>query len=272
MGADVHNFERIETEVLKAGQTARGQQKEVVRSYKADGSVLTEVDLAIEKQLTTAIKAEFPDANIVSEEYPTDFLSGREYTFTIDPIDGTDTFSQGMPGWCVAVGILDKELEPIGGIISAPRWGSDPDNGVFIRLLPGSPLKIDGMPTHTAANDRIDGSQLMVGSKVHRKYDFSTFPGKVRSIGSSILHIISPLLHPVVLGAFIPPAFIWDIAAAHGIIQSQSFILEYVNGNPVQYATMVHRQSAAHHMVCGTPTSIANIKKHISILKERSTD
>jgi fructose-1,6-bisphosphatase/inositol monophosphatase family enzyme len=268
----VHNFERIETEVFKAGQTARRQQKEVVRSYKADGSVLTEVDLAIEKQLTSVIKTEFPDVNIVSEEFPTEFRSGREFTFTIDPIDGTDTFSQGMPGWCVAVGILDKELEPIGGIISAPRWGSDPDNGVFIRVLPGEPLRIDGLPTHSSADDHVDGSQLMVGSKVHRKYDFSTFPGKVRSIGSSILHIISPLIHPVVLGAFIPPAFIWDIAAAHGIIKSQSFILEYVNGTPVQYATMVHRQTAAHHMVCGTKSSIASIRKHLLLLKDRSAD
>lgn len=112
----------------------------------------------------------------------------------------------------------------------------------------------------------------MVGSKVHRKYDYSTFPGKIRSIGSSILHIISPLIHPVVLGAFIPPAYIWDIAAAHGIVRQQSFVLEYMNGNPVQYATLVHRQTAAHHMVCGPPQNIENVKKHLSLLKQGSTD
>ncbi len=268
----MRNFKRIETEVQKAGKMARAQQKEVVRSYKEDGSVLTEVDLAIEKQLTTVIHEEFPDANIVSEEYPTEFRSGREFTFTIDPIDGTDCFSQGMPGWCVAVGILDAELEPIGGIISAPRWGSDPENGLFLRVIPGEELHINGLPNHYSPQAEADGTQLMVGSKVHRKYDFSSFPGKVRSIGSSILHIISPLIHPVVLGAFIPPAYIWDIAAAHGIVKSQSYVLEYVNGNPVAYSTMVHRQTAAHHMVCGTKYSIANIKKHLTILKDRSTD
>jgi len=262
---NVHNFEQIVTEVYKAGQMARSQQREVVRSYKEDGSVLTEVDLAIEKQLTTVIRQEFPDANIVSEEFPSEFRSGRDFTFTIDPIDGTDTFSQGMPGWCVAVGILDAELEPIGGIISAPRWGSDPDYGVFLRLLPGNKLKIDGMPTTPDAANSVPGTQLMVGSKVHRKYDFSPFPGKIRSIGSSILHIISPLIHPVVLGALIPPAYIWDIAAAHSIIQSRSYTLEYVNGNSVQYATMVHRQTAEHHMLCGTRGSISNIKKHITL-------
>ncbi len=263
----VNDFDRIETEVYKAGQMARAAQREVVRSYKDDGSVLTDVDLAIEKQLTKVIRQEFPDANIVSEEYPSEFQSGRDFTFTIDPIDGTDSFSQGMPGWCVAVGILDAELEPIGGIVSAPRWGCDPDNGIFIRLLPGKDLKTDGLPAHPSAQEDIDGSQIMIGSKVHRKYDFSGFPGKVRSIGSSILHIISPLIHPVVLGAFIPPAFIWDIAAAHGIIKSRSYILEYVNGQAVVYSTMVHRQTAAHHMVCGTKYSIGNIKKHLTMLK-----
>jgi len=258
----VHDFSAIEEAVSRAGLSARNRQKELEISIKKDGSVLTQVDLATEKLLTRVIRSEFPEANIVSEEYPSEFRSGRELTFTIDPIDGTDSYSQGMPGWCVAVGILDSSLEPVGGIIAAPRWGVDADRGVFVSALPGGDVKIRGAVLNSSEKVSGAGNQLLVGSKVHRRYDISRYPGKIRSFGSSVLHILSPLIHSAIEGALIPPAYIWDIAAAHGLIRRYGLILEYMNGSPIRYQTMVHRQLAAHHMVCGTESVIRTIRKH----------
>jgi len=259
----MQDFSKIEQAVLEAGNKARRRQKEIGFSFKQDGSVVTEVDLETERFLTRVVSGEFPGANIVSEEYPSDFQADREITFTIDPIDGTDSFSQGMPAWCIAVGILDSTLTPVGGIIMAPRWGVDPDQGIFISAIPGREVSTSGVniaadqPSHTGA------SHLMIGSKVHRRYDLSSYPGKLRSFGSSVLHVISPLVHSAVEGALIPPCYIWDIAAAHGVIQRYGLSLEYMNGSPVLYRTMVHRQIAEHHIVCGNRRTIQSIRKHI---------
>jgi len=249
----MHDFTHIELAVREAGQKARERQREVTRKYKADGSVLTEVDLETEEFLTRVIREEFPEANIVSEEYPIEFYAGRDYTFTIDPIDGTDSYSQGMPGWCVGVGILDNCLQPVGSIVSAPRWGCDADKGVFLGLVPGGEPTVEGFDLEKNENTRSDGRQLMVGSKTHRRFDYRNYPGKIRNLGSTILHLVSPLIHSAVEGALLPPCYIWDIAAAHAALSHFNMELQYTNGSPIDYSTMVHRQPATHHMICGSP-------------------
>lgn len=257
------SFQPIEEAVRKAGRQAADRQIEAVRATKEDGSILTEIDVDLDSSLARVIGEQFPDANIIAEEHTAPFLAERELTFTIDPIDGTDSYSQGMAGWCVAVGILDRELNPIGGIVSAPHWGCSGAEGLFISALPGSDgIAIEGIPERTLGAHPGEGTQLMIGSKAHRRYDFSSFPGKVRSIGSTVLHVIAPLIHPAVFGAFIPPCHIWDIAAAHGIVLRKGLRLEYYNGDPLTYTTMVHRQPAAHHILAGSPEGITAIRQH----------
>ncbi|MFO7849402.1 MAG: inositol monophosphatase family protein [Spirochaetia bacterium] len=234
--------------VKEAGQRAWELQREVVREYKHDGSILTKADLEINKTLSDSIRSSFPEANIIAEELETPFYSGEEWTFTIDPIDGTDSYSQGMAGWCVAVGIHDRELLPVGGIVSAPRWGTDPEEGLFIYRLPNGENGITGGDIQTGAQ-LPHATSLMVGSKVHRRYDYSSFPGKIRSIGSSILHALSPFIHSDTAGAFLDPSFIWDISPAHGIVRSRGVEVIYPDGEELTYRTMVHRRRSDHHIL-----------------------
>ncbi len=259
----MNNFEAIETTLRTAGETAAARQSEVLRNTKEDGSILTEIDVELDRTLGDAIREEFPDANIIAEEHAAQFMAEREWTFTIDPIDGTDSYSQGMAGWCVAVGILDRELNPAGGIVYAPHWGHVPNGGLFISALPGrKDLSIEGIPEQTLSVSPGEGTQLMISSKAHRRYDFSSFPGKIRSIGSTVLHAVAPLIHPAIYGAFLPPCHIWDIAAAHSIVQRRGLEVEYYNGDPLTYTTMVHRQPAAHHLIVGTEEGIENIRSY----------
>lgn len=268
----MHDFTHIEKAVMEAGLKARRRQAEVSRDYKADGSVLTEVDLETEKFLNAVIAEEFPEANIISEEYPGDFKVGRDYTFTVDPIDGTDSYSQGMPGWCVGVGILDYCLQPIGGIISAPRWGSDPDTGLFLSILPGKEPSWKGRPEGNIDSKRSGGTQLLIGSKSHQHFDYRSYPGKIRNLGSSILHLIGPLAHSAVEGSVLAPCYIWDIAAAHAALKYYDFEFRYINGEPIDYSTMVHRQKASHHMICGTPSAVKNISRHLQPISSVDKD
>jgi myo-inositol-1(or 4)-monophosphatase len=259
----VDSFQPIEEAVRAAGRKAAARQHEAVRGTKEDGSVLTEIDVELDRSLAGVIGTQFPEANIIAEEHAAPFLAEREWTFTIDPIDGTDSYSQGMAGWCVAVGVLDRQLTPAGGIVFAPHWGSTAEGGLFLSALPGREgLTVEGVPSHTLEADPGEGSQLMIGSKAHRRYDFSSFPGKIRSIGSTILHVLAPLIHPAVYGAFLPPCHIWDVVPAHGIVRGRGIRLEYYNGESLSYTTMVHRQPAAHHIIVGSTEGISEIRSH----------
>lgn len=238
-------FIELEEEVKKAGKRAALLQRNVLRDYKHDGSVLTEADLEINKTLSGTIQHLFPEANIIAEEQETPFVSGREWTFTLDPIDGTDAYSQGLPGWCVAVGIHNSELEPVGGIISAPRWGIDPQLGLYISRVPGSE---DPGPNEIPNAGESGGraTSLMIGSKVHKRYDFSSYPGKIRSIGSSILHALSTFIYSDVAAAVLTPLYIWDLSAAHGIFRNRGVEALFSDGSKAHYETMVHRQRSPH--------------------------
>jgi myo-inositol-1(or 4)-monophosphatase len=259
----VNDFRPVEEAIRQAGRKAAERQQEVLRDIKVDGSILTRIDVEIDRSLAEVVRGEFPEANIIAEEHTAEFAAEREWTFTIDPIDGTDSYSQGMAGWCVAVGILDRELNPAGGIIYAPHWGYVPDGGLFISALPGEKeVTVLGIPERTLAADPGEGTQLMVGSKAHRRYDYSSFPGKIRSIGSTVLHVVAPLIHPAVFGAFLPPCHIWDIAAAHAVAERRGLRVEYYNGEPLTYTTLVHRQPAAHHIIAGTREGIETIRTH----------
>lgn len=77
---------------------------------KADGSPVTEADVAVEKRIFDAMIARFPDVPLYGEEtgYEDDNLPAA--CWLIDPIDGTKSFIANIPAYTsMAVFIQDKE-------------------------------------------------------------------------------------------------------------------------------------------------------------------
>ena len=81
-----------------------------VRQRKADGSFLTEVDLAAQVALSQALKR-IIDRPVLGEEMGAAeqldlWQSGGEGLWCIDPIDGTTNFSNGIPFYAVSVAYM----------------------------------------------------------------------------------------------------------------------------------------------------------------------
>lgn len=94
----------------------RAENKGKVNVKNNDASnLVTEVDLLSEKNIINLIKKHFPKHNIISEEAGRE-NRGSEYTWVIDPLDGTISFAHHMPHFSVAVGLL-KDNQPIVGAI-----------------------------------------------------------------------------------------------------------------------------------------------------------
>jgi myo-inositol-1(or 4)-monophosphatase len=225
--------------VRTAGEMALDAQRDLnslERGLKEDGSIVTLTDQRVEEYLYAEIARRYPQANILTEETARAFDARKPYTFCIDPIDGTDVYSQGMAGWCVSVGLLDRDLAPIAGMICAPRLGllfvadvgrAATFNGAKIRLSG------EAQPLSERAN-------LMVPSRLHRFLDLRRHPGKIRSLGSAALHLVYPLVYRAVYAAIqVPGAHIWDIAGAHAICASLGSCFEYIDGSAVDYRPLV---------------------------------
>lgn len=90
-----------------------------VKEKDDKGDLVTSLDLEIEKFLIAKIKKQYPNFDIVSEETNNqEKLS--ENCFTIDPIDGTINFANGLPLWGIQVALV-KGGETCAAVIFLPE-------------------------------------------------------------------------------------------------------------------------------------------------------
>jgi myo-inositol-1(or 4)-monophosphatase len=93
--------------------------------------ILTETDMEISRRFAEFVRSEFADLDyiIVDEESVADLgadpmreIKKHEYAFVIDPIDGTLTYSVGLPYFGVSIGVF-KDQQPLIGAVFAPSLG-----------------------------------------------------------------------------------------------------------------------------------------------------
>lgn len=226
----------IQDELQGIGCEAAEQQARLRfadRQLKADGSVLTATDLYIQENLIEVLKTWDPTLHILCEEEDarTPPPAGVRVAI-IDPIDGTDSFSQGMSTWAISVGIVDPDAGPIAGFVAAPALNlwviADTDDSVSCNDKPlARPISIDTIDHNT---------NLCVSSRVHQSLDMTAFPGKVRSFGSAALHLLWPSLYDGVAGAIQEPtAYVWDIAGAMAVARHSGYGCSYLSGAPIDW-------------------------------------
>lgn len=80
--------------------------------------LVTKTDIQANKYLVQAIKKQFPDHGIISEEAKPR-RAKKDYVWIVDPLDGTTNFTMGFPFFSVALGLACKN-EIILGIIYNP--------------------------------------------------------------------------------------------------------------------------------------------------------
>lgn len=247
-------FDALVEEVKSCAEFACTNQTKIHLSYKHDGSVLTETDLAVSDRLTDFFRKNAPDCNVVSEESPTEnFRDNAPYTFVIDPIDGTDSYSQGIDTWCVSVGILDSNLRPVGAVICAPRFGVA-SQSTLVTSMPGSPdVYINGRRA-VPYKHNTPPKQLALGSDTLKHIDISCYKGKLRSYGSSVIHLLCPVLFFNIDATLDPLCFPWDIASSHAVVLKMGLSFIYSNGENVAYTKeiLTSKLPMKMDMFCGS--------------------
>jgi myo-inositol-1(or 4)-monophosphatase len=90
------------------------------KSEQGRSELVTEIDLAVERLLIDAIRHRAPDAAILSEESNPDPSALEQDTcFVIDPIDGTEEFAAGRPGFGISIALFERG-RPVAAVLDMP--------------------------------------------------------------------------------------------------------------------------------------------------------
>lgn len=111
----------IELAKLAGKEIKRIRDEEDIQTKgKGLNDVVTIADIESEKIIVNKIKEIFPNDTIIAEEKGEYQTGGSEYSWAIDPLDGTMNYSRKMPYYCVSIGFM-KDNKPEGGAVYIPE-------------------------------------------------------------------------------------------------------------------------------------------------------
>lgn len=89
-----------------------------IERKESHNSIVTDADLAAEDAMVRLIEERYPAHNIVAEE--SGFRNrGSDFTWVIDPLDGTSNYAVGLP-WFGVMGAVLQERTPVIGMMYLP--------------------------------------------------------------------------------------------------------------------------------------------------------
>ncbi len=141
----------VENLVLRTGALiveSSGKLREQEIEEKSDNNFVTWVDRAAEEMLADGLSGILPEAGFILEEH-TRAAEIREFTWVVDPLDGTTNFIHGIPLVCISVSLMHTK-EPELGVVyevfgremfTAQRGQGASLNGRKIRVSSGASLQ-----------------------------------------------------------------------------------------------------------------------------------
>tara|TARA_B100000530_G_scaffold305051_1_gene228322 strand:- start:139 stop:1008 length:870 start_codon:yes stop_codon:yes gene_type:complete len=209
-----------------------------VFSKDTKNNLVTEVDKGCQELIKNKISNRFPDHSIIGEEDGDSSISNTsEFTWVVDPIDGTTNFANGLPNFSISIGLL-KNSEPIAGSIWIP-WPNEN------RCLIFSTAKDEGSWIDNRKID-INNPQFSLGEGAISSYSsFSPiFGNKSRKIKpmnirlrgdkrviGSVAYEMAMLTKGVISFALLGPAFIWDFGAGLLLIKEAGGVVLELDNN-----------------------------------------
>lgn len=124
-------FSAVELEVAHAAASTAGEilkkhfanlgNISLSNDQKESWDLLTVADVEAEKAIIESIKSRFPNHDFLAEESASEKATAeqRENLWVIDPLDGTNNFSHGIPHFAVSIAYY-KNAKPILGVIHNP--------------------------------------------------------------------------------------------------------------------------------------------------------
>ncbi len=231
--------------------------------------VLTEADLAVGKFIINEIGKNYPEHNIIDEEAGI-INKNSEYTWVVDPIDGTANFAVGIPLYGIMIGLL-KEDKPFAGGFSLPYFNeiyvADKNQGAVCN---GKKLEI---------RDRNDFLKILVAYGIERDNENSD---KTRDEAKYLADIALEFLNIRDSGSIYDTAMlakgaygaclyyhgkIWDNVAQQIIIEEAGGVYTDFYGEPMDYSNPLTKTERNYTYCAAAPAVHKKLQEIIHSVK-----
>jgi myo-inositol-1(or 4)-monophosphatase len=145
MGEHSAALEAAKRAASEAGDLLRGHYSRAGEVFfKSEINLVTEADTASQDLIHGRLSKTFPGYDFLAEE-GLERLSGAEYRWVFDPLDGTTNFAHRLPVFSVSIG-LERRGILVCGVVLNPMSGemfwAERGGGAF---LDGRPVRISGV-------------------------------------------------------------------------------------------------------------------------------
>ena len=223
--------------VTRAGEVQmRHFGREMRIDKKGAIDLVTEIDLQVEREFRAMIAERFPAHAVLGEEFAKagDRERRAEFSWVIDPVDGTTNFAHGLPIFCSSVALEINGEAEVGAIY-------DPNRRELFTAMRGRGAWLNGAPLRVSTAESVIDSLLVTGFhySIHKDPDellglfgaFLTRARAVRRLGSAAIDLCY-----VAAGRFdgfweqkLQP---WDVAAGALIVAEAGGHVTLASGGP----------------------------------------
>ncbi|MEA2884257.1 MAG: 3(2), 5-bisphosphate nucleotidase [Bradyrhizobium sp.] len=227
--------------VARAGEAILAVNRAAMNSGdKADGSPVTEADLAADRVIADGLARLFPEVQALSEERShLAKLPASASFFLIDPLDGTKEFIAGRDEFTVNLALVTNGV-PLLGIVGAPALGL-----IWRGVVGGGAVRMEirdgkigaAQPIQTRS---VTGEPWVAAvSRSHADSRTEAFidrlPGAVRQVAGSAIKFCRVAEGRADLYPRLAPTCEWDVAAGHALVTAAGGKVTDSTGAPLRF-------------------------------------
>jgi myo-inositol-1(or 4)-monophosphatase len=200
--------------------------------YKGDFDLVTQADRRSEQLIVRRLREHFPQHTVAAEE-GTGSNTGSEFTWHVDPLDGTTNFAHKYPCFCVSMALARKS-ELLLGVIYNPIYQelftAARGEGAFFNGKKIACSKIDALKNSLLCTG-FPNHKRLANPNIHYYWDFTLRSHGVRRDGSAALDLAY-----VAMGRF--DSFwefalnAWDTAAGVILVEEAGGKISDMQGQP----------------------------------------
>lgn len=220
----------------RAGAILTASYERVERiDYKSKRDVVTDADYASERLVLDAIRARYPGDAILAEESGEHAGvvradgSHKGRTWVIDPLDGTVNYANGIPYYCVAIGLVVDDRPAVGVVL-------DPARDDLYAATADGPATLDGEAVTCSGKEALSDyvvSLAVIGrgglSRERRIAPRIRIHRRMGSAALALAYVANGRFDAFVQNGGLSP---WDVAAAGLIAERSGAVVTDVKGGP----------------------------------------